>query len=639
MNQMPNTHEDPRLAEILAIILKFAAGDLAARGTLAGDGSALDGVMAGINNLGESLEARESNLQLARELAERTAAEPELHSANEQLSVLLDSLPIAVYRCRADGDYAVQYMSQNVASFTGYTAGDFLAQADLWFSHIHPDDAPRVSAEMALLAEKGRQVYEYRWRKADGSYLWIRDSLRLISFKDGTPGYLVGMWQNITEDKLAAEALGKANDDLSLFRQLLDSSSDAIEVIDPTTLRYLDVNETACRALGYSREELLALSVHDIDFNSDTDTFRMIEEKMRKSGTARFETSHRRKDGSTFPVEVSMGAVTLDKLYGLGIVRDISERKQAAEALRQSEERFRALVESTSDWIWEVDRDGIYTYASPRVEMLLGYKPEEVLGRTPFDFMPPDEVQHAGKIFGEAIAKRSPLVALENTCLHKNGRLVVLQTSGVPFLGDNGEFAGYRGIDRDITDSKKAEEKIRKQQELTTKIIETIPLRVFWKDRDLRYLGCNTLFAKDAGLTRPEELIGKTDFEMSWKDQAEIYRADDQRVMDANTPKLSYDEPQTTPEGGQIWLRSSKVPLHNDMNETIGILGVYEDITAYKQAAQALEESERRFRAILDATVDGILVADAQTHALVTGNSAICEMLGYSMEELHGLRS
>ena len=190
---------------------------------------------------------------------------------------------------------------------------------------------------------------------------------------------------------------------------------------------------------------------------------------------------------------------------------------------------------------------------------------------------------------------------------------------------------------QDITERKQAEEKNRKQQELTTKIIETIPLRVFWKDRDLRYLGCNTLFAKDAGLTRPEELIGKTDFEMTWKDQAEIYRADDQRVMDANVPKLFYDEPQTTPEGGQIWLRSSKVPLHNDMNETIGILGVYEDITVYKQAAQALEESELRFRTILDAAVDGIIQVDAQTHTLHSGNNAICKMLGYSMEELIGL--
>jgi len=161
------------------------------------------------------------------------------------------------------------------------------------------------------------------------------------------------------------------------------------------------------------------------------------------------------------------------------------------------------------------------------------------------------------------------------------------------------------GMAQDITDLKQAEEKIRKQRELTTKIIETIPLRVFWKDRDLRFLGGNTLFAKDAGVTRPEELIGKTDFEMPWKDQAEMYRADDQPVMDANTPKLSYDELQTTPEGRQIWLRTSKVPLHNDRNEIIGILGVYEDITVHKQAEEALrrysDELEKNNKALQEA--------------------------------------
>jgi len=510
MNQISTSNEDQRLAEIQEILLKFAAGDLAGRGPLADDGSVLDDVMEGINRLGDVLEAQESDRQLAKELAEQTAADQEVSSANEQLAVLLDSLPIAVYRCATEGDYAVESMSQNVVSFTGYTSRNFIDQSDLRFSRIHPDDAPRVSDEVKLLLEKGRHAYEYRWRKADGKYLWIRDSLRLVRFEDDRPNYLLGTWQDITEDKLAAEVLRKANDDLSLFRKVLDSSSDAIEVLDPMTLQFLDVNEAACRDLGYSREELLALSVYDIDPNSDTDFFQKVEKTMRESGAARFETTHRRKDGSIFPVEISMGTVTLGRFYGLAIVRDITDRKQA-------------------------------------------------------------------------------------------------------------------------------EGKIREQQQLTTQIIETIPLRVFWKDSDLRYLGCNTLFARDAGLSRPDELIGKTDFEMPWKDQAGMYRADDQPVMDTNSPKLSYDEPQTTPEGGLIWLRTSKVPLHNNRNETVGILGVYEDITTYKQVTQTLEESELRFRTILDAAVDGILVADAQNQALVTGNRAICNMLGYSMEELYDL--
>jgi PAS domain S-box-containing protein len=447
-----------------------------------------------------------ANALLEEELAERKAAEQELQAANEQLSLLLDSLPIAVYRCRAEGDFTVMYMSHNVVAFTGYESRDFMEQSDLWLTHIHPDDASGLELELAVLFEKGMNSYEYRWLAADGGYRWIEDSLRLFRSEDGTPDYMVGMWQDITARKQVEEAQRKASDELSLFRKLLDNSRDAIEVFDPLTLRYLDVNETACRQLGYSREELLAMSIGDIDPNLGAESFRTLEEQLQKSGSARFETTHRCKDGSIFPVEVSMGSVVLDKPYGLSIVRDISERRQAAEALRQSEEKFRALVESTSDWIWEVDLDGHYTYVSPRVEVLLGYKPEEVLGKSAFDFMPPDEVQRVGKIFGEAMVKHAPLVSLENTNLHKDGRIVVLESSGVPFFDSNGDFAGYRGIDRDITER--------------------------------------------------------------------------------------------------------------------------------QQTAQALADSERRFKAILDATMDGILVADAQSHVFVMGNNTICDMLGYEMDEL-----
>ncbi len=248
----------------------------------------------------------------------------------------------------------------------------------------------------------------------------------------------------------------------------------------------------------------------------------------------------------------------------------------------------------------------------------------------------PDD-QPAMQVWADACMAGKNPAALEFRIIFPDGTIHFIRGDGEAVLDDRNRFLYLAGSGQDITERKQAEEKIRKQQQLTTRIIETIPLRVFWKDRDLRFLGGNTLFAKDAGLTRPEELIGKTNFEMIRKDQAEIYRADEQRVMDTNTPRLSYEEPHTTPEGGQIWLRTSKVPLQNNMNETIGILGVYEDITVYKQATQALEESERRFRAILDAAVDGIMQVDSETHTLHSGNSAICEMLGYSMEELNGL--
>jgi PAS domain S-box-containing protein len=142
------------------------------------------------------------------------------------------------------------------------------------------------------------------------------------------------------------------------------------------------------------------------------------------------------------------------------------DRIRSEEALHQSEERYRSLVETTFDWIWEVDAQGHYTYASPRVRDLLGYTPEEVLGRSPFDLMPATEAQRVRSAFEEAAAKRQAFSALENLNRHKDGRLVVMESSAVPVLGPEGKLVGYRGMDRDVTERKRLEAELRQAQKL-----------------------------------------------------------------------------------------------------------------------------------------------------------------------------
>jgi diguanylate cyclase (GGDEF)-like protein/PAS domain S-box-containing protein len=155
--------------------------------------------------------------------------------------------------------------------------------------------------------------------------------------------------------------------------------------------------------------------------------------------------------------EIGQLARGFDEMAVMLHARDL-EFAHAMKALRDNEERFRGLVETTSDWIWEVDAHGVYTYASPKVKDLLGYAPEEVIGQTPFAFMPPDEAQKLGRQFAEIVAARQPFERLENVNLCKDGRRVILETSGVPILDHDGGFIGYRGIDRDITERKRAEE-------------------------------------------------------------------------------------------------------------------------------------------------------------------------------------
>ncbi|KAB2314568.1 EAL domain-containing protein [Betaproteobacteria bacterium SCN2] len=132
------------------------------------------------------------------------------------------------------------------------------------------------------------------------------------------------------------------------------------------------------------------------------------------------------------------------------------------QALALSEARFRDIFETSPDWIWEINAEGLYTYANNRVFDLLGYTREEVLGKTPFDFMPPQQAKHIGWTFRDIIANRRQFFGLENVNLHKDGHEVILETSGVPVIDEKGNLLGYRGIDRDITLRKRAEEALLK---------------------------------------------------------------------------------------------------------------------------------------------------------------------------------
>lgn len=135
---------------------------------------------------------------------------------------------------------------------------------------------------------------------------------------------------------------------------------------------------------------------------------------------------------------------------------------------------------------------------------------------------------------------------------------------------------------------KRAESSLATSHKLLKTIIDTAPIRVFWKDKELRYMGCNPAFARDAGEVSPQDMVGKDDFQLAWKEQAEYYRADDLRVMDSGAPQLFFEERQTTPDGKTIWLRASKVPLKNEAEETIGVLGIYEDITEQKRTEERI---------------------------------------------------
>jgi two-component system, cell cycle sensor histidine kinase and response regulator CckA len=148
-------------------------------------------------------------------------------------------------------------------------------------------------------------------------------------------------------------------------------------------------------------------------------------------------------------------------------------------------------------------------------------------------------------------------------------------------------------LEQQIVERRRAEHALRESQQMLQTVLNTIPVRVFWKDLDSTYLGCNRPLALDAGLHSPEEIIGKNDFEMVWATQAERFRSDDRLVMATGKSKIGYEQPQATPEGDSIWVRTSKVPLLDGEGRIKGILGTYEDITERKKTEEELSKIQR----------------------------------------------
>jgi PAS domain S-box-containing protein len=181
-------------------------------------------------------------------------------------------------------------------------------------------------------------------------------------------------------------------------------------------------------------------------------------------------------------------------------------------------------------------------------------------------------------------------------------------------------------LQNEIEERNRISEELKTSRRMLQLVLDNIPVRVFWKDKNSNYLGCNKLFAHDAGLKSPEDLVGKSDYDMGWKEQAELYRSDDQKVIQLAKPKLHFEEPQTAPDGKIIWLETSKIPLTDLDNNIIGVLGTYADITDRKQSQEELEAYKQQLEDMVY----------ERTAALEASNK---ELESYSYSIAHDLRS
>jgi two-component system, cell cycle sensor histidine kinase and response regulator CckA len=257
------------------------------------------------------------------------------------------------------------------------------------------------------------------------------------------------------------------------YRALFDGHSAMLYLIDRETFVIREANEAARQFYGYQAAQLEQLTLADLSIQPAA-ALKLCTERATATTDGYFTDQHRLADGSVRTVAVHATPIQLaDHSCYFAIVHDITDRMRTEEALRQSEEalreseiRYRSLVETTSDWIWEIDANEQYTYASPKIRDFLGYDPHEVIGKTPFDLMPEEEALRVRQLFNYSKDQGKPFFGLENRNRHKNGKLIMLESSGVPLLDQHGNVIGFRGIDRNVTDRKHLEEQLTQSQKM-----------------------------------------------------------------------------------------------------------------------------------------------------------------------------
>jgi PAS domain S-box-containing protein len=614
------------------------------------------------------------------DITERKRAELALRESEERFHRLAD---ISEEGILVHDGKRILDVNPALASLFGH-AEEELAQMPL-LDLIAPKDQNRVRA---ALRQKRGTPYEVRCRRKDGTEFTAEIFAKTMSFH-GTPAYVAAL-RDITRRKELEQnlvvlsrhhaTLSRVNqiivycqDEATLYRDVTQAlveighfkgswiglADKANNLVKPAAswgtarayVKHLRIRlepsspgdqEPTCAVIREGRPYLCN------DLSSDPLAAHW-HEKAQKSGIRASASFPLRRDGeiigilSAYAGEVDffddrqialLNEVATNLSFALDSLEGQRLRLLAEKSLHESEERFRAIANYTYNWENWVDPQGRLRWVNPAVERFTGYTPEEcyAMEHFPQELIHPEDLDIATEHFRRTVTGEHEDVPLEFRFVRKDGTVRWGAVAWQNIYDSAGRHLGHRSSVRDITEQKLAVTRLFDTQQMLQLVLDHVPQRVFWKNRDSVYQGGNRAFLEDIGLRDGAALEGKNDFDFYPAALANAYRADDQAVMTSETAKLDYEEFTEVTGQGPRHVLTNKLPIRDADGEVIGVLGSYSDITEAKRIREKLHDTLNELQTVLDNAQVGITLVREQRFVWV--NRPLLAMFGYSLEEI-----
>ena len=552
----------------------------------------------------------------------------ESRKAGELVRVLArmsDDAPASITIHDFEGNFL--YANEETLRLHGYTREEFFAK------NLHEIDLPEsehlIAERIRQIRKKGEVDFDAQHFRRDGSTIPLQVNVKIMEW--GGREVMLSIATDISERKRAEGVLRESE---IRFREQYQNNPLAIFTWQKREDDFvlIDCNRAAKALTGGRSNDFIGRTASDLYATRPEIVSEIRQCFSERTVISKELISEHFLPGRLIHTTATFAPPDLIMVH----MEDITERKMAEEALKESEERYRMLITNSFDAVI-VHQDGRIVLASDAAARIFGSASTAgLVGRSVLDFVSPEfqtKVTERIQQMLHSTEKTVPLI--EEKFLRNDGTAIDVEVMATA-TQHKGRPA-VMVVFRDITGRKKAEEALFTSRQMLQAVLDTIPQRVFWKDRNSVFLGGNKPLALDAGFSEPADIVGKTDYDHASSAMAERFRADDRQVMETGHAKINYEEPQVRADGSKAWLRTSKVPLRDKDGTIIGVLGTYEDITERKRAEETLKEREQLYRNVVEDQTEFISrFRPDGTHVFV--NEAYCRYFGLKPDEVLGHR-